>query len=263
MPTDLLAAGEPPPFELINAAGRAPVILCCDHASRLIPRKLSQLGLQGDDLTRHIAWDIGAADVARHMSNVLDAPAVLCGYSRLVVDCNRLVQDPTLMPGRSDGTIVPGNAALTETERNARLAAIYVPYHRALEDLAEQMRRRHGVAAMLSIHSCTDRMNGEYRPWEICICWERDNRISAPVMAALRARGSVVVGDNQPYGLVIGEDCSVPIHGMRRGWPHLLVEVRQDLIGTAETARKWADILIDAVRPVLADASLYRTQFFD
>src|SRR5215510_3005391 len=146
MTLDLLAADEPPPFELINAAGRAPVMLCCDHASRLIPRRLSQLGLQGEDLTRHIAWDIGAADIARHMSKVLDAPAVLCGYSRLVVDCNRLVQDPTLMPGRSDGTVVPGNAALTEVERSARLAAIYVPYHRAIEDLAEDMRQRHGVA---------------------------------------------------------------------------------------------------------------------
>src|SRR5262245_31064114 len=263
MSTDLLAADEPPPFELVNPAGRAPVMLICDHASRVIPRRLSQLGLRGDDLTRHIAWDIGAADITRHMAQLLDAPAVLCGYSRLVVNCNRLLLDATLMPARSDGTAVPGNAALTDADRQARLAAIYVPYHRAIEDLAEKMRQRHGIAAMLSIHSCTDRMNGEFRPWEICICWERDDRISAPVMTALRAKGSIVVGDNQPYGLVTGEDCSVPIHGMRRGWPHLLVEFRQDLIGTPETARKWADILIDAVKPVLADAALYQTRFFD
>lgn len=263
MSTDLLAADEPPPFELFNPTGAARFMLFCDHASRFIPRGLAQLGLQGGDLTRHIAWDIGAADMTRHMARVLDAPAVLCNYSRLIVDCNRLLHDPTLMPSVSDGTRVPGNAALTEPDRQARLAAIYVPYHRAIEDLAEEMRRRHGVAAMLSIHSCTERMDGQFRPWQIDICWERDDRIAAPVMAALRAKGSITVGDNQPYGLITGEDCSLPIHGMRRGWPHLLVETRQDLIGTAETAREWADILLDALRPVLADPGLYRPQFFD
>lgn len=263
MSTDLLAADEPPPFELLNAGGAAHVMLICDHASRYIPRSLTQLGLQGEDLIRHIAWDIGAADMTRHMSRALDAPAVLCNYSRLIVDCNRLLHDPTLMPRISDGTPVPGNAALTESDKQARLAAIYVPYHRAIEDLAEEMRRRHGIAAMLSIHSCTDRMNGQFRPWEIDICWERDDRIAAPVMAALRRKSTITVGDNQPYGLVTGEDCSLPLHGMRRGWPHLLVETRQDLIGTAETAREWADILIEALRPVLADPELYRQRFFD
>jgi predicted N-formylglutamate amidohydrolase len=263
MPTDLLAADEPPPFELFNPAGTARVILFCDHASRFIPRSLAQLGLQGDDLTRHIAWDIGAADMTRHISRVLDAPAVLCNYSRLIVDCNRLMHDATLMPSICDGTHVPGNSVLTEADKQARIGAIYVPYHRAIEDSAEEMRRRHGVAAMLSIHSCTDRMNGQFRPWQIGVCWERDDRIAAPVMAALRGRGSIAVGDNQPYGLVTGEDCSLPLHGMRRGWPHLQVEIRQDLIGTAETAREWADILIEALRPVLADPDLYRPQFFD
>ena len=259
----LLAQGDPPPFELFNGEGRAPIMLFCDHASRFIPPSLRQLGLSGNDLTRHIAWDIGAADITRHMALQLDAPAVLCNYSRLIVDCNRLLRDPTLIPQTSDGSAVPGNVTLSEADRRARLEAIYVPYHRAIEDLAEAMRVRHGVAAVLSIHSCTDRMNGEFRPWEIDICWERDDRIAAPVMAALRNLGTVTVGDNQPYGLVTGEDCSLPIHGMRRGWPHLLVEFRQDLIGTEVAAQKWADILLAAIRPTLARADLFQARFYD
>ncbi len=259
----LLAQGDPPPFEMFNRQGRAPVMLFCDHASRYIPASLRQLSLSHDDLARHIAWDIGAADITRHMALRLDAPAVLCNYSRLIIDCNRLLRDPTLIPSSSDGSAIPGNAVLSEADRRARLEAIYVPYHRAIEDLAEAMRERHGVAAVLAIHSCTDRMNGRFRPWEIGICWERDDRIAAPVMAALRNVGTIAVGDNQPYGLVTGEDCSLPIHGVRRGWPHLQVEFRQDLIGTETAAHKWADILLAAIQPTLARADLFQARFYD
>jgi predicted N-formylglutamate amidohydrolase len=258
-----LSPSDPPPFDLFNSSGSARVMLFCDHASSFIPPGLRGLGLPDGELQRHIAWDIGAADITRHMALALDAPAVLCNYSRLIIDCNRLLRDPTLIPPKSDETIVPGNAALSAADREARLAAIYVPYHRAIEDLAEAMRGRHGVAAVLAIHSCTDRMNGKFRPWEIGICWEGDERIAGPVMAALRALGTINVGDNQPYGLVTGEDCSLPIHGMRRGWPHLQVEFRQDLIGTESEAQKWADILLGAVRPVLDRPELYQAQFYD
>lgn len=258
-----LSPSDPPPFELFNGHGRARVMLFCDHASCFIPPGLRSLGLPESEQLRHIAWDIGAADITRHMALALDAPAVLCNYSRLIIDCNRLLRDPTLIPPKSDGTEIPGNAALSAADREARLAAIYVPYHRAIEDLAEAMRVRHGVAAVLAIHSCTDRMNGKFRPWEIGICWEGDERIAGPVMAALRALGTINVGDNQPYGLVTGDDCSLPIHGMRRGWPHLQVEFRQDLIGTESEAQKWADILLGAVRPVLDRPELYQAQFYD
>ena len=108
-----------------------------------------------DDLSRHIAWDIGAADVTRHMALQLDAPAVLCGYSRLVVDCNRLLHDPTLMPAVSDGSAVPGNVDLVRADRQARLDAIYVPYHQAIEHRLDAMRRpswRRGRAVDPQLH---------------------------------------------------------------------------------------------------------------
>src|SRR4051812_43865122 len=85
----LLAPDEPAPFETLNPSGAAPVLLVCDHASRAVPRALGKLGLDDALLLRHIGWDIGAAEVTRDLVRRLDAPAVLSGYSRLVVDCNR------------------------------------------------------------------------------------------------------------------------------------------------------------------------------
>ncbi|MGH6928330.1 MAG: N-formylglutamate amidohydrolase, partial [Dongiaceae bacterium] len=125
----LLTEDDPPPFELANETAPAPILLTCDHASPRIPRRLGDLGLAAPDLARHIAWDIGAADVTRHMARQLDAPAILAGFSRLVVDCNRHLHDPTLMPAVSDGMSIAANANIAPHERQARIDEIYQPYH--------------------------------------------------------------------------------------------------------------------------------------
>lgn len=247
----LLAPGEPAPFESVNERGRAPVLLVCDHASARMPAALGDLGLGGADLVRHIAWDIGAADATRRLAAVLDAPAILCGYSRLVVDCNRGLADPTLMPVTSDGTAVVGNQGLGLEAVERRLAAIYRPYHAAIAARLD----RWGPAddpIVVSIHSCTPVMDGVHRPWHIGVCWEDDRRIAGPVMEALDRRGDVVVGDNLPYALDGREDHTVPFHAVRRGLRHLQIEFRQDLIDDAPRASHWADILAAALAPVLA-----------
>ena len=246
----MLGPGEPAPFEVVNPRGRAPVLLVCDHASARLPAALGDLGLAGADLTRHIAWDIGAADATRRLASLFDAPAILCGYSRLVVDCNRRLDDATLMPAVSDGSAVPGNRTLDASGREARLAAIYRPYHEAIARRLDQWRPG-TEPVVLSIHSCTPVMGGVERPWHIGVCWDEDLRIAGPVMDALRRRGDVHVGDNQPYALDRREDYTVPVHAMERGLRHLQVEFRQDLIDEAPKAHHWADILADALRAVL------------
>lgn len=248
----LLAEDEPPPYEQVNPEGRAPILLICDHASRRVPRRLRDLGLTASDLSRHIAWDIGAADVTRHMALRLGAPAFLAGYSRLVVDCNRHPQDPTSMRAVSDGTPIPGNAALSPADRQARLDALYHPYHQAIERRLAAFAARGVAPALLSIHSCTPEMDGRFRPWHIGVCWETDRRVAGPVMEALGRTPDVVVGDNQPYNLDLHEDYSVPIHAIRRGLPHLQVEFRQDLIATPADAVRWAGILLAALPEMVA-----------
>jgi predicted N-formylglutamate amidohydrolase len=254
-PERLLAEDEPPPYETFNPAGPAPILLICDHASRRVPRRLRDLGLDERELSRHIGWDIGAADVARHMALRLNAPALLAGYSRLVVDCNRHLHDPTSMRPDSDGTPIPGNAALSPADRQARIDALYQPYHDAIAQRLDGFAGRGITSALLAIHSCTPEMAGQFRPWQIGICWDSDRRLAGPVLEALGRVPDVVVGDNQPYNLDLREDYSVPVHAMRRGLPHLQVEFRQDLVATAAGAAHWADVLLAALPLPLAQPS--------
>lgn len=249
---------DPPAVEVINADTTTPVLLICDHASYRLPASFSGGGLSEVDRARHIAWDIGAADVTRHMAQRLSATAVFAGYSRLVVDCNRHPHDPTLMPSVSDGTAVSFNAAISEADRQARLDAFYRPYHDEIAAQLSRLSARAPAPAVLSIHSCTPQLNGRFRPWQIGICWERDRRMAGPVLANLERRGDLIVGDNEPYALESREDYSVPRHALSRGWPHLQVEFRQDLIDTPAGAERYAEILLDALRDVLADSTLYR-----
>lgn len=254
----LLCEADPPPVELVNEAGRAPVLLVCDHASRAVPRRLNQLGLDEAALMRHIGWDIGAAEVTRHLAHRFDAPAVLSGFSRLVVDCNRRPDDPTSIPAVSDGVIVPGNCDLGAAEIAARRAACFEPYHQAVARRLDRFAGTGIVPAFLSIHSCTPIFKGFERPWHVGVLYDADTRISEPLMQALARRGDVCVGDNQPYSGRTHSGYSVDAHAGAQGLPHVMVEIRQDLIDTHKGAEHWARVLGDALLPILTDSGLYR-----
>ena len=151
----LLAADEPAAFELVNAEGKAPFLLICDHASRRVPRALGSLGLEQWQLLRHIGWDIGAAEVARRLARHFEAPLLLAGYSRLVIDCNRQLDDPSAIPELSDGVAVPGNRGLAEAEAALRVAELYRPYHAAIDAALQRWQERGRVPGLISVHSFT------------------------------------------------------------------------------------------------------------
>ncbi|WP_422368041.1 N-formylglutamate amidohydrolase [Pelagibius sp.] len=259
--TGLLAEDEPRPFELFNAGGGAPVLLLCDHATRFIPRALNSLGLDEACLTRHIAWDIGIAEVTRRLAERLDAPAMLSHFSRLIVDPNRRADNPTLIPEISDGVIVPGNRGLTPEQREARLETFFRPYHAAISDQLDAMLAAGTAPALISMHSFTPVMKGEERPWEIGILWNRDPRLPQPLMARLRAEG-LTVGDNLPYSGADEHGYTQHMHGDRRGLANVLIEVRQDLIDTHQGAADWADRLGTALAAVLGDPGLYKAEHY-
>jgi len=220
--------------------GSSRIVLCCDHASNAIPTELNDLGLSPSDLTRHIAWDIGAAGVTRALSELLDAPAILCGTSRLVIDCNRHLDAKDLIPQSSDKTTIPGNLRLTPTERTSRITRWFQPYHKAIETIIREREGR-GVPTMLvSIHSMTASLGGTPRPWQIALSSYLDRHVVEPVLATLRQPGDICVGDNQPYDLDPKIDYTIPHHALSRGLPHLQVEFRQDEIETATTQSLWA-----------------------
>ena len=85
------------------------------------------------------------------------------------------------------------------------------------------------------------------RPWHIGILHAADTRLSNAVMHELNTETDVVFGANVPYtGALVG-DC-MATHGISRGLPHVLIEIRNDLIADAAGEKEWADRL---ARPLL------------
>jgi predicted N-formylglutamate amidohydrolase len=235
-------------FEVVNPDGRAPALVICDHASRFIPPEYGSLGVSEEEIARHIGWDIGAGEVARELARLIDAPAVLCGTSRLVIDCNRRLGDPSSIPEVSDGTPVPGNRNLTPDERTRRAQRYFHPYHAEIE------RRLDGFArppALVSVHSFTPVMNGFARPWHVGMLYDGDARLALPIIEALRREPGLVVGDNEPYSGRQPVGYALGTYGNRRGLAPAVFEVRQDLIDTPETAHIWARRLAHVLRPLL------------
>lgn len=264
MPMSPLGPDDPPPFEVFNPEGTAPLLLVCDHASNTLPAGLDGLGLPPDRLAEHIGWDIGAAAVTRRLAEHLNAPAVLCNYSRLLIDCNRVPGDPTSIPAVSDNCAVPGNQGLGEVEQQARTDAVFWPYHRAIGDtLAHLWRRLPDTApAMLSIHTFTPAMrSGEPRPWHVGLLWNRDPRLVVPMLQGLRQDGALCVGDNEPYD---GRQVNYTLdqHAGAAGLPHVAVEIRQDLVDGPAGAEDWADRLAMVLDPFLGDPHIHAVRHF-
>lgn len=252
----LLGPGEPPPVEFCNSAGTAPLLLTCDHASRAIPRALGNLGLEDAVIARHIGWDIGAAAVTRSLAPLLDAPALLAGYSRLVIDCNRPPEDSSSIPAASDGVPIPGNADLPQEARRARRLALFEPYHAAIAARLAAHRRAGVAPVLVSIHSFTPSIGGRARPWHAGVLWDEDGRIALPLLEGLRGEAGLVIGDNEPYSAREPVGYTQRHHGKEAGLPHVAIELRQDLVADEAGARGWAERLARLLRPILGRSGL-------
>lgn len=236
----LLRADEPAPVETGRLNGSAPFVLVCDHGGNRIPAALEDLGLTPEDRARHIAVDIGAADVTRRLSDHLDAPMVVQTYSRLVVDCNRQPHWATAMPEISETTVIPGNRSVSPQDRAARTAALFRPYHDTIVDLLDRRAARGLATVLIAMHSFTPVFKGQARPWHVGILYNRDRRLAAPLLDLMAAEPGLVVGDNQPYRVDDDSDYTIPVHGEQRGLVHVEIEMRQDLLGSAEGRAAWA-----------------------
>ncbi|MDJ1158297.1 N-formylglutamate amidohydrolase [Chelatococcus sp. SYSU_G07232] len=259
--TDEALSITPWPIEAIGGDPATGLLLLCDHASNEIPAEYDSLGLPPRELERHIAYDIGAAAVTRRMAELTGAPAILTRFSRLLIDPNRGADDPTLVMRLSDGAIVPGNARIDEAEVARRIARFYRPYDAAIRATIDASLAAGVVPAVVSIHSFTPVWRGSPRPWHAGVLWDADPRLAAPLIAALRAEGDIVVGDNEPYdGALVGD--TLNRHATVRGLPHALVEVRQDLIADAAGARGWGDRLVRLLRGIGEETHLRSIEHF-
>ena len=237
-------------FETAEGRLEQGLLFLCDHASNRLPEAYGSLGLPAGQFHRHIAFDIGARDVTLGLAARFGAPALLTRFSRLLIDPNRGLDDPTLIMQLSDGAVVPGNATLDEAERARRIDQFHRPYHRAINTMLDRMMVHEVVPVIVSIHSFTPFWKGWPRPWHVGLLWDRDARMVAPMLEALRTVPGLVVGDNEPYSGALDGD-TLSTHGTRRGIPHVLIEVRQDLIAGEMGVAQWVDILAEALQPVI------------
>jgi predicted N-formylglutamate amidohydrolase len=235
----LLSQDDPPPATVLNAGGGAPFVIVCDHAGRLVPRALGRLGAPPEAFERHIGLDIGAGGVATRLSEALDACAVLQSYSRLVIDCNRAPEHPEAIAVEADGTAIPGNAGLSPDEVRARIEAIFEPYHRAI---AAALDARGRGTVLVAVHSFTPRLGGSERRWGYGVLHAGDSPFSTAMLALLRGEADLPVGDNAPYAMD-GTDYTAPLHAGGRGLDYLELEIRQDLIDSAEGQERVAALL--------------------
>ncbi|MBT3330882.1 MAG: N-formylglutamate amidohydrolase [Rhodospirillaceae bacterium] len=240
------------PFTVVNGTGQADVVIICDHASAHVPQRFDGLGLPKQQLSRHIAWDIGAGDVARHLAPLLDAPAVLCGTSRLVIDCNRPFAVDSSIPEYSDGVEIPANANLDQLERTRRIDDYFHPYHNEISGRIDAHQIQGRAPALVSIHSFTPVMDGFQRPWHVGMLWDQDHRLATPVVRELRRDPELVVGENEPYDGSNPPGYALQAHAAENDLPIAVFEIRQDLIATEPDAERWAHILAKALRPALA-----------
>ncbi|NQU57660.1 MAG: N-formylglutamate amidohydrolase [Rhodospirillales bacterium] len=245
--TGLLSASEPTPIRVERLDGTSPFVFVCDHASQRIPESLGALGLTEGDLSRHIAWDIGAAAVTEQLSRSFNATAIFQNYSRLVIDCNRRLEVFNSIPDISEETPVPGNVDLSATARQARVDEIFTPYHDGISQILDARAEAGRDTILVSIHSFTPVFKGGQRPWDFALVYNRDPRLSRIIMDLLEADGDLQIGDNEPYFLSDETDYTLPVHGEQRQLPHTQFEIRQDQLQAPEQQSKWADRLTDTL----------------
>ena len=235
-----------PPVVHSNASGRSPFLLTADHYGRLIPPALGDLGLPEQEMTRHIAWDVGIAGVAERLAILLDAVLVAQRYSRLVIDCNRPPGASSSIPILSEETTIPGNEGLSPEDAETRRREIFDPYHHCIDGVISQRLKEQRPTVLVALHSFTPVYAGIQRPWHIGALYHRDRILPPLLIKALRAEPDLVVGDNEPYAASDLTDYTIPVHGERRGLINTGIEIRQDLIEDDAGQQQWAERLARA-----------------
>lgn len=246
-----LGDSEPLPFRVLNPTSERPLLLVCDHASRRFPASAGDLGLDPVAQRCHLAWDIGAGAVTERVASRLDVTAVLANYSRLIVDANRDLLDPSAFLEFSDGVVVEGNRGLSQREKDLRAADIYWPYHHAIGIELKRLAAGRQPPLLVAVHSFTPVFNGVARPWEIGILWDADRETAEVLIDGFRSAG-FNVGDNEPYSGKAPMDFTIDHHAETAGLPHAGLEIRQDLIAEDDGVARLADILAEILERIPA-----------
>jgi predicted N-formylglutamate amidohydrolase len=251
----LLREDDPPVFLIERAKASSAFLLTCDHAGRAVPHKLASLSLSAHELSTHVAWDLGAAELGRRLSARLDAFLIMHNYSRLVIDANRPPGAPDSIPTLCERTRIAANEGLSSADARKRFEEVFQPYHQRIRDELDARRAGESRSVLVALHSFTPVFLGNRRRWHVGVLYGRDSRLAALVRDGLRSDSELIVGDNEPYSVSDASDYTIIVHGEQRGIPHVELEIRQDLLASAADTQSWAErlggVLEEAVRHVL------------
>lgn len=236
-----------PVIENRSAKGR--IVLVCEHASNSFPLPWGDLGLTEAQRHAHIAWDPGALGLMRELARRLDAASIHAPVSRLIYDCNRAPDMPGAMPTRSEVHEIPGNAAITPTERANRTAALYVPFHAALHGLIAERLALGLAPAIITIHSFTPIYFSQPRRVEFGVIHDADPGLALAIMAASDTCG-LITGLNAPYSAADDVTHTLRLQATPYALPNAMLEIRNDLIATPAEQEAMADCLA----PILLQA---------
>jgi predicted N-formylglutamate amidohydrolase len=231
----------------VRPDGSSPFLILVDHAGRAIPQTLGDLGLDEADRRRHIAWDIGALEVARRLSDRLDAEVIAQAYSRLVIDCNRDPAWASSIAAQSEETPIPANQALSEADRSARRRFIFEPYHAFIQAALERRAAEGRRVVVIALHSMTNVYLGVSRPMPGAVLFGPSPEFARLVLSELRGAVGAEIAENAPYALSLTSDYTVPKHALARGLPYAEIEMRQDLVAEEGGCALWAERLATAL----------------
>ncbi len=222
---------------LSNANGQSPVLLVCEHASNHVPARYNNLGLDQQVLQSHAAWDPGALAVAQNMAQILDARLVSSTVSRLVYDCNRPPESPDAMRAVSEVYTIPGNQNLDKLEKQRRVDQVYTPFRQLLADTITDSP---AAPIIVTIHSFAPVYNGEKRQVELGILHDSDARLAD---AMLELPHDLNTQRNVPYAANDGVTHTLKLHAIPDGYLNVMIEIRNDLIATADDQKTMAQTL--------------------
>lgn len=223
------------------------VVFTCEHASAELPEPWTWPGEDRWLVDTHWASDIGAAAFTRRVAQLMNAPAALSRFSRLLIDPNRPLDSDTLFRENAEGRTVHLNEALLEAERARRIDRFYLPYHAAVSAMVERSRGD----TVFSIHTFTDNYEGEARALEIGVLFDHDEALARAVANQLEATG-LRVALNEPYTGKGGLMYSASTHATRHGRRAVEIEVRQDLATDPGQHERLVGAIASAVAAVSA-----------
>ena len=252
-------------INIFNGDKESNFIVICDHASNFIPQEYNNLGLGESVLDTHIAYDIGAREVAIGIADILECPLIMSGFSRLLVDPNRGLDDRTLIMKISDRNKIPGNIyddlKKEKEERKYRINNFYRPYHRKIEECINRAREKGLFPCIVSIHSFSPSWKGKERLFDLGFLWDKDDRMTKIFLRYFKENENLKIVDNKPYSGRLRND-TLYKHATSRGLPHLLIEIKQDLISDQNKVLNMANLLSKPLLLNEKNKEIFEENFF-